>query len=161
MLAIPSATMEERKHIYDICMRTDCVLKTLPNVRELRTDELDDVALRDVDVADLLGRDEIVMNTRAISGYIAGKTVLVTGGGGSIGSELCRQLCYVGPQRIVIFDMYENDAYLLANELSARYENVEFVIEIGSVVDVDRINEVLTEHPPARCSMRRRTSMCR
>lgn len=149
VLAIPSATLEERKHIYDICMRTDCVLKTLPNVRELRTDELDDVALRDVDVADLLGRDEIIMNTRAISGYIAGKTVLVTGGGGSIGSELCRQLCHVAPKRIVIFDMYENDAYLLRNELLARYDDIDIVIEIGSVVDVDRINEVFGKYRPS------------
>jgi FlaA1/EpsC-like NDP-sugar epimerase len=149
VLAIPSATLEERKHIYDICMRTDCVLKTLPNVRELRTDELDDVALRDVDVADLLGRDEIIMNTRAISGYIAGKTVLVTGGGGSIGSELCRQLCHVAPKRIVIFDMYENDAYLLRNELLARYDDIDIVIEIGSVVDVDRINEVFDKYRPS------------
>lgn len=149
VLAIPSATLEERKHIYDICMRTDCVLKTLPNVRELRTDELDDVALRDVDVADLLGRDEIIMNTRAISGYIAGKTVLVTGGGGSIGSELCRQLCHVAPKRIVIFDMYENDAYLLRNELLARYNDIDIVIEIGSVVDVDRINEVFDKYHPS------------
>ncbi len=149
VLAIPSATLEERKHIYDICMRTDCVLKTLPNVRELRTDELDDVALRDVDVADLLGRDEIIMNTRAISGYIAGKTVLVTGGGGSIGSELCRQLCHVAPKRIVVFDMYENDAYLLRNELLARYDDIDIVIEIGSVVDVDRINEVFDKYRPS------------
>ena len=149
VLAIPSATLEERKHIYDICMHTDCVLKTLPNVRELRTDELDDVALRDVDVADLLGRDEIIMNTRAISGYIAGKTVLVTGGGGSIGSELCRQLCHVAPKRIVVFDMYENDAYLLRNELLARYSDIDIVIEIGSVVDVDRINEVFDKYRPS------------
>jgi FlaA1/EpsC-like NDP-sugar epimerase len=148
VLAIPSATLEQRKHIYDICMRTDCVLKTLPNVRELRTDELDDVALRDVDVADLLGRDEVIMNTRAVSGYIAGKTVLVTGGGGSIGSELCRQLCHVAPKRIVIFDMYENDAYLLRNELLSLYDDIDIVIEIGSVVDVDRINEVFDKYRP-------------
>ena len=85
VVAIPSATMEERKRIYEICMRTDCKLKTLPNVRELRVDELDGIGLRDVDVADLLGRDEILLNTRAVAANIAGKTVLVTGGGGSIG----------------------------------------------------------------------------
>jgi FlaA1/EpsC-like NDP-sugar epimerase len=148
VLAIPSATMEERSKIYDICMRTDCVLKTLPNVRELRTDELDDVALRDVDVADLLGRDEVIMNTHAISGCIAGETVLVTGGGGSIGSELCRQLCHVAPKRIVIFDMYENDAYLLKQDLSSRYPNIDIVVEIGSVVNVDRVNELFDAYRP-------------
>lgn len=149
VLAIPSATMEERTKIYDICMRTDCVLKTLPNVRELRTDELDDVALRDVDVADLLGRDEVIMNTHAVSGCIAGETVLVTGGGGSIGSELCRQVCHVSPKRIVIFDMYENDAYLLKQDLSSRYPNIDVVVEIGSVVDVDRVNELFDTYRPS------------
>ena len=97
VVAIPSSTPEERKRIYGECTKTDCKLRTLPNVRELSLDEIGDVRLRDVDVADLLGREEIILNTRAVSGYIAGETVLVTGGGGSIGSELCRQLCKVRP----------------------------------------------------------------
>lgn len=149
VVAIPSATMEERKRIYEICMRTDCKLKTLPNVRELRVDELDGIGLRDVDVADLLGRDEILLNTRAVAANIAGETVLVTGGGGSIGSELCRQLCMVAPKRLVIFDIYENDAFLLANELRSRYDDVEVIVEIGSVCEQSRIDEVFDKYRPA------------
>ncbi|MEG0071754.1 MAG: nucleoside-diphosphate sugar epimerase/dehydratase [Raoultibacter sp.] len=149
VVAIPSSTLEQRKRIYGICTKTECKLRTLPNIRELRIDELDDVSLRDVDVADLLGREEIVLNTRTVSGYIAGKTVLVTGGGGSIGSELCRQLCCVAPRRIVIFDMYENDAYLLRQDLLSEYDDIDIVIEIGNVCDKARIDEVFASYRPA------------
>lgn len=148
VVAIPSSTPEERKRIYGECTKTDCRLRTLPNVRALSLDEIGDVSLRDVDVADLLGREEIVLNTRAVSGYIAGETVLVTGGGGSIGSELCRQLCTVAPARIVIFDIYENDAYMLRNELLSEYDDIDIVIEIGNVCDLDRINEVFAKYRP-------------
>lgn len=149
VVAIPSATPEERKRIYAICTETDCNLKTLPNIRELRIDELGDVALRDVDVTDLLGREEILLDTRIASGYISGETVLVTGGGGSIGSELCRQLAQVAPARIVIFDMYENDAYMLRLELLREYDDIDVVIEIGSVCDKARINELFEKYRPA------------
>ena len=149
VVAIPSATLNDRKRIYDICTRTDCKLRTLPNVRELRVDELDDVALRDVDVADLLGRDEVMLNTRSVSGYITGKTVLVTGGGGSIGSELCRQVCTVAPERVVIFDIYENDAYMLRNELLSEYFDIDIAIEIGSVCDESRLRDVFQKHHPS------------
>ena len=149
VVAIPSATLNDRKRIYDICTRTDCKLRTLPNVRELRVDELDDVALRDVDVADLLGRDEVMLNTRSVSGYITGKTVLVTGGGGSIGSELCRQVCTVAPERVVIFDIYENDAYMLRNELLSEYFDIDIIIEIGSVCDESRLRDVFQKHHPS------------
>ena len=149
VVAIPSATLNDRKRIYDICTRTDCKLRTLPNVRELRVDELDDVALRDVDVADLLGRDEVMLNTRSVSGYITGKTVLVTGGGGSIGSELCRQVCTVAPERVVIFDIYENDAYMLRNELLSEYFDIDIAIEIGSICDESRLRDVFQKHHPS------------
>ena len=148
VVAIPSSTPEERKRIYGECTKTDCRLRTLPNVRALSLDEIGDVSLRDVDVADLLGREEIVLNTRAVSGYIAGETVLVTGGGGSIGSELCRQLCTVAPARIVIFDIYENDAYTLRNELLSEYDDIDIIIEIGNVCDKERVNEVFAKYRP-------------
>lgn len=148
VVAIPSSTPEERKRIYGECTKTDCRLRTLPNVRALSLDEIGDVSLRDVDVADLLGREEIVLNTRAVSGYIAGETVLVTGGGGSIGSELCRQLCTVAPARIVIFDIYENDAYMLRNELLPEYDDIDIIIEIGNVCDKERVNEVFAKYRP-------------
>lgn len=149
VVAIPSATTDERRRIYGICTETSCSLKTLPNVRELRIDELGDVALRDVDVTDLLGRDEIVLDTRIASGYISGETILVTGGGGSIGSELSRQLAKVAPKRIVLFDMYENDVYMLRQELISAYDDIEVDIEIGNICDKERINEVFEKYHPA------------
>jgi FlaA1/EpsC-like NDP-sugar epimerase len=148
VVAIPSATLDERKRIYGICTKTNCKLRTLPNVRELRVDEINDISLREVNVADLLGREEIILNTRLVSGFIAGKTVLVTGGGGSIGSELCRQMCTVAPKRIVIFDMYENDAYLLKREINSEYDDIEVCVEIGSVCDEQRMRDLFTKYHP-------------
>ena len=149
VVAIPSATAEQRREIYSICTQTNCILKTLPNVRDMRIDELDGVALRDVDVTDLLGRDEILLDTRIASSYISGKTVLVTGGGGSIGSELCRQIAKVAPRRIVVFDMYENDAYMLCQELLRKYNDIDVIVEIGNVCDVARVNEIFTKYHPS------------
>lgn len=149
VIAIPSATPEQRREIYAICTQTNCALKTLPNVRDMRVDELDGVALRDVDVTDLLGRDEILLDTRIASGYISGKTVLVTGGGGSIGSELCRQIAKVAPRRIVVFDMYENDAYMLRQDLLRQYNDIDVIVEIGNVCDVARVDEIFTKYHPA------------
>ena len=149
VVAIPSATAEERKRIYSICTETNCVLKTLPNVRDMRIDELGDVALRDVDVTDLLGRDQILLDTRIASSYVSGNTILVTGGGGSIGSELCRQLANVAPKRIVVFDMYENDAYMLRQELLSQYSDIDVVVEIGSVCDKARVEEIFVKYKPA------------
>ena len=149
VVAIPSATAEQRREIYSICTQTNCILKTLPNVRDMRIDELDGVALRDVDVTDLLGRDEILLDTRIASGYISGNTVLVTGGGGSIGSELCRQIAKVAPRRIVVFDMYENDAYMLCQELLRQYNDIDVIVEIGNVCDVARVNEIFTKYHPS------------
>lgn len=149
VVAIPSATADERKRIYGICTKTDCQLKTLPNIRELRIDELDDVMLRDVDVNDLLGREEIVLDNRVASSYIAGEVVLVTGGGGSIGSELCRQLATFAPKLIVVFDMYENDAYFLRQELLSAYDDMEVVVEVGNVCDRARVAEIFDKYQPS------------
>lgn len=149
VMAIPSATAEERKRIYSICTETNCVLKTLPNIRDMRIDELDDVALRDVDVTDLLGRDQILLDTRIASSYVFGNTILVTGGGGSIGSELCRQLAAVAPRRIIVFDMYENDAYMLRQELLSKYTDIEVIVEIGNVCDKARVEEIFAKYKPS------------
>ena len=148
VVAIPSANIEQRKRIYGICVQTDCQLRTLPNIRELRVDEVNDVSLREVDVADLLGREEVIMNARLVCGYISGKTILVTGGGGSIGSELCRQICTVAPKRVVIFDMYENDAFLLRGELVREFDDIDVQVEIGSVCDIDRLGDVFKKYRP-------------
>lgn len=149
VVAIPSATPDERRHIYEVCTKTDCLLKTLPNIRDLRIDELGDVAFRDVEVTDLLGREEVVLDTRIASSYISGNTILVTGGGGSIGSELCRQLANVAPSRLVIFDIYENDAYMLRQELLCEYNDIDVIVEIGSVCDTRRVNELFEKFRPS------------
>ncbi len=148
VVAIPSASLEDRKRIYGICTKTNCRLRTLPNVRELTVDEIEDIHLREVDVADLLGREEIVLNTRLVCGYISDKTVLVTGGAGSIGSELCRQMATVAPRRIVIYDMWENDAYLLKHEIEREYDDIDVCVEIGSVCQEDRLRDVFEKYLP-------------
>lgn len=148
VVAIPSATAAEQRKIYSICIDTDCTLKTMPNIRELRIDEIGDISLRDVDVADLLGREEIKLDTRIASSYISGKTVLVTGGCGSIGSELCRQLSKVAPARIIIFDMNENDSYMLQQELLEQYSDIDIVVEIGNICDIERIKEIFSQYKP-------------
>ena len=149
VVAIPSATKEELKGIYAICTETDCVLKTLPNIRDIRVEELGEVAFRDVDVNDLLGREEVILDNRLASRYVAGQTILVTGGGGSIGSELCRQLATLAPKRIVIMDMYENDAYFLSHDLLVKYDDMDVIVEIGNVCDAARVNEIFAKYQPS------------
>ncbi|WP_165054783.1 MULTISPECIES: nucleoside-diphosphate sugar epimerase/dehydratase [unclassified Adlercreutzia] len=149
VVAIPSASAAERKKIYSICTSTECTLRTLPNIRDIDIEDLGVVAFRDVDVTDLLGRDEIVLDTRTAATYVTGNTMLVTGGGGSIGSELCRQLAKVGPARVVVFDIYENDAYMLRNELLAEHPGLDVAVEIGSVCDEARVEEVFARYAPS------------
>jgi FlaA1/EpsC-like NDP-sugar epimerase len=148
VMAIPSATAVERQRIYDICIQTNCHLLTLPNVRDLHIDELDDVRLREVDLTDLLPREEIMLNTRLVSGYMAGKSVLITGGGGSIGSELARQACTVAPRQLIIFDIYENTAYELEQELLRLYDDIDIRVEIGSIRDTDRLAVLFNTYKP-------------
>lgn len=148
VVAIPSASASDRKRIYDVCIQTNCHLLTLPNVRDLRMDELDDVRLREVELTDLLSREEIVLNTRMVSGYLAGKTVLITGGGGSIGSELARQVATVAPRQIVVFDIYENTAYELELEMRDKYDDIDFRVEIGSIRDKARLEVVFKQYKP-------------
>ncbi|MDR2491860.1 MAG: polysaccharide biosynthesis protein [Coriobacteriales bacterium] len=151
VVAMPSATTEQRKRIYDICIQTNCHLLTLPdvpNVSKMHVKELDKYQLRDVDLKDLLSREEVVLNTCMVSGYLADKTVLITGGGGSIGSELARQACTVAPQRLIIFDIYENTAFELANELNALYSDIDILVEIGSVRDPERLEALFATYRP-------------
>jgi FlaA1/EpsC-like NDP-sugar epimerase len=148
VVAIPSATAQERRRIYDICIQTDCHLLTLPNVRDLRIDELDDVRLREVELTDLLSREEVKLNTRMVSGYLAGKCVLITGGGGSIGAELARQVCTVAPRQLIIFDVYENTAYDLEQELIRRYDDIDIHVEIGSICDQERLEQIFSTYRP-------------
>lgn len=150
VFAIPSAGRETRQEMYDICLRTPARIVTLPHILGTPISEVGPTPFRPINTADLLSRDEIVLDTDLVSGYVAGKTVLVTGGGGSIGSELCRQLVHVGPKRIVIFDIYENTAYELFRELTEEQADsgVEYVVEIGSIRDVERLQALFDDYCP-------------
>ena len=142
VLAIASATKEERQDILSICAKTGCKLKTIPALYEMLEGDMEHPSVRDVDILDLLGRDEIHLNVGEISGYLENKTVLVTGGGGSIGSELCRQIVHFHPKRLIIFDIYENNAYDLQNELLMKFPNLNLEVLIGSVRDKARVEHI-------------------
>ena len=142
VLAIASAKKEDRQDILSICAKTGCKLKTVPALYEILEGDMEHPAVRDVDILDLLGRYEVDLNVEEISGYLKNKTVLVTGGGGSIGSELCRQIAHFHPKRLIIFDIYENNAYDLQNELLMKFPNLNLEVLIGSVRDRARVEHV-------------------
>lgn len=150
IFCIPSATAERKREILEIAMSTGCDLKTAPNIDELTgvNDKISE-KIRDVDVLDLLARPEIKLDTEVCK-YLKDQTVLVTGGGGSIGSELCRQIARYEPEKIVIFDIYENNAFTLKNSLDRRYHGApQIEIRIGSVRDMDRLYEIFEEFHPS------------
>ncbi len=147
-LAIPSATAEQRRDILDICKETDCKLKSLPGIRDLVTGVVSANSMKDVAVEDLLGRAPVSVNMDEIYRFITDKVVLVTGGGGSIGSELCRQIAKHNPKQLIVFDIYENNAYTIGLELKDKYPNLNLEILIGSVRDSRRINQVFSEYKP-------------
>lgn len=147
-LAIPSASAVDKRDILDICSQTDCELKQLPGVYQLVSGQVTVAAMKDVSVEDLLGREPIQADMREVFHFIHGKRVLVTGGGGSIGSELCRQIAAHDPEELIIFDIYENNAYEIQLELKAIYPDLKLVTLIGSVRDSRRIFQVFqTYHP--------------
>ena len=148
VMAIPAAKPRERRAIVELCQKTGCRLKTLPGLFQLANDEVSIQKIRDVDVLDLLGRDSIQVDLSQISGYLEGKTVLVTGGGGSIGSELCRQIAKNNPRQLVIFDIYENNAYAIQQELLRRDPGLNLAVRIGSVRDAERVNLIFDEFKP-------------
>ncbi len=146
--AIPSLTGRERTAILNICKETNCRLRTIPGMYQLVNDEVSVSRLRDVDISDLLGREQIRVNNDEILASIKGQTVLVTGGGGSIGSELCRQIAKAEPKRLVIFDIYENNAYDIQQELKNTCPWLDLVVLIGSVRNTNRINYVMHTYKP-------------
>lgn len=148
ILAMPSASKEERKEILEICKMAKCELKTLPGMYQLIDGELNIGKLRDVEITDLLGRDPIKVNLDEIMGYVEQKVVMVTGGGGSIGSELCRQIAMYNPKQLIIFDVYENNAYEIQQELKRHYPDLNLVVLIGSVRNTHRIETVFEEYRP-------------
>lgn len=148
IVALPSATAEEKRDILNICKETGCELKNLPGIYQFLTGEVKVSALRDVAVEELLGRDPIKVNMEEIHEFINGKKVMVTGGGGSIGSGLCRQIASYNPKQLIIFDIYENNAYDIQQELRKKYPNLNLVVLVGSIRDSRRINSVFETYKP-------------
>ncbi len=147
IMCIPSVKTERQTEIMRIAVETGCKLKTSPTVLEM-SEGVDENKIRDVNISDLLARPEVKLDPE-VCNYITGQTVLVTGGGGSIGSELCRQICRYNPTRIIVFDIYENNAYMLKNQLDSKNNgSPEVCIRIGSIRDEVRLREVFEEFKP-------------
>ena len=148
IFAIPSCPAKMRKEILDICTTTGCEVQMLPGIYQMVNGEVSVSKLRQVDPQDLLGRDPIQVNLEEIFGYIHGKTVLVTGGGGSIGSELCRQIAGAKPEMLIIFDIYENNAYDIQQELRRNFPELNLEVLIGSVRNTSRVDWVVGHYRP-------------
>ena len=148
LFAIPSATAEQKRDILNICKEAGCELLTLPGIYQMTNGEVSLSKMKPVAVEDLLGRDPIKVNMDEIFQYLKGKKILVTGGGGSIGSELCRQIAGHEPGQLIIFDIYENNAYEIEQELKRKYPELNLVVLIGSVRDSRRINRVFEQYKP-------------
>ena len=148
ILAIPSASRRQKLDILEICHATGCKLRTLPGLYQLANGEVSIQKIREVDIEDLLGRDIVKIDLNEVTGYIKDKVVLVTGGGGSIGSELCRQAATQKPKTLIIFDIYENNAYELQMELRRQHPELDLVVLIGSVRDKSRVDYVFDKYRP-------------
>lgn len=148
ILAIPSASRQEKLQILNYCHNTSCTLRTLPGICQLANGEVRIEQIREVDIEDLLGRETVKIDLDEVAAYITGKTVLVTGGGGSIGSELCRQAAAQRPKRLIIFDIYENNAYDIQMELRRTHPELDLVVLIGSVRDRARVMQVFDRYRP-------------
>lgn len=148
IIAIPSATAQQRREIVNLCQKTDCELLMLPAIYQLASGEVSIEKIRRVDVLDLLGRDAIKTDLGEISGYISAKTVLVTGAGGSIGSELCRQISRLEPKKLVLLDIYENGVYSIQMELWRNCPQLDIEVLIGSVRDQKRVMDIFEKYRP-------------
>lgn len=149
VFCIPSAPVHVRNEIFEICSATGAKLKTLPALAQLANDEFSISQIKDVSIDDLLGRTQVRTDNSAMRGKIRGNTVLVTGGGGSIGSELCRQIAEMAPGKLIIFDIYENNAYDIQQELKKTHPELDLVVLIGSVRDAERVNYVFDTYRPS------------
>ena len=148
LIAIPSAKAEEKRDILNICKETGCELKILPGIYQLVNGDVMLSKMKEVAVEDLLGREPIQVNLDEIFEHLKGKTILVTGGGGSIGSELCRQIAGHHPKQLILFEIYENNAYNIEQELKRKYPELNLVVLIGSVRDSRRIDWVFETYKP-------------
>ncbi len=147
-IAMPSAPAKDRKEIIEICRETGCRVKILPGIYQLLNGEVSVGKLREVEIEDLLGREPVRVNMDEILDYVRGKVVLVTGGGGSIGSELCRQIAGHQPKQLIVFDVYENNAYDLQQELKEKFPGLNLVVLIGSVRNTHRVESVFEKYRP-------------
>lgn len=147
-VAIPSAKVEEKREILNICKETGCEIKNLPGVYQFVTGEVSVRAMKPVAIEDLLGRETIKVDLMQIFAELKDKVIMVTGGGGSIGSELCRQIAEHGPKQLIIFDVYENNAYDIQNELRKLYPCMDLRVIIGSVRDSRKVNKVFETYKP-------------
>ncbi len=147
-VAIPSASVENKRNLLNICKETGCEMKSLPGMYQLANGEVTVSSLQKVAVEDLLGREPVKVNMDEICQYITGKVILITGGGGSIGSELCRQIAKHNPKQLIIFDVYENNAYEIEQELRKKYSELNLVVLIGSVRDSRRLNQIFGIYHP-------------
>lgn len=148
IFAIPSASPQMKKEILDICTESGCKLRSLPGMYQLVSGEVSVSKLKEVEVEDLLGRDPIRINTEEVLGLLSGRTILVTGGGGSIGSELCRQIASHSPRQLIIVDIYENSAYEIQQELLRKYPNLNLVVLIASVRNTKRMEDIFATYRP-------------
>ncbi len=148
LFAIPNISPKEKSEILKICSRTGCKVQTLPAINQLISGDVSISNLRSVEITDLLGRDQIPVNVREILEHIKGRTVMVTGGGGSIGSELCRQIAKSSPRQLIIFDIYENNLYDIQLELQKTFPKLNLVALVGSVRNTARIDDVLKTYRP-------------
>ncbi len=148
ILAIPTATNAEKRDIIDACQQTKCKLNIVPAIYQLANGDVKLEKIRNVEIDDLLGRDSIKVDMTEIKEHLNGKTVLVTGGGGSIGSELCRQISSYQPKKLIIFDIYENNAYSIQQELKAKHPDLDLDVIIGSVRDIHRVDTLFEKYKP-------------
>ncbi|WP_300846902.1 nucleoside-diphosphate sugar epimerase/dehydratase [uncultured Acetatifactor sp.] len=148
IFAIPSANTQTKKEILDICKESGCKLRTVPGTYQLINGDVSVSALKEVEIEDLLGREPIEINSEEVLGYVRDRVVLVTGGGGSIGGELCRQIAAHSPRQLIILDIYENNAYEIQQELIRRYPELNLVVLIGSVRNTNRVNSIFETYRP-------------
>ena len=148
IFAIPSASVQARKEILDICKESGCKLRTIPGTYQLINGDVSVSNLKEVDIEDLLGREPIRINTEEVLDHVSGKVILVTGGGGSIGSELCRQIAAHHPKQLIILDIYENNAYDIQQELLRKYPELNLAVLIASVRNEERINSIFETYRP-------------
>lgn len=148
LVALPSAQENQKREILQICNETNCEVKVLPGIYQLVSGSISMSGMKDVQIEDLLGRDPVKIFSNETFDYLNDKVVLVTGGGGSIGSELCRQIAQYGPKLLIIFDIYENNAYEIEQELKRNNKDLKFITLIGSVRDYARVKKVFETYKP-------------